>query len=114
MVFVCNPKGCAKVAGGRSVAETSGKRRMNSRTPEWVPEVLAPFQGAETPSQLDPVVFNHRLLSRSLPGCGGLRPRIVFYQLDRFVRHDDAGFVEGVLDHFAQFFAHGDVDARVV
>jgi hypothetical protein len=34
MMNFCNPQGCAKVAGGRSEAKTSGSERSIIRTPE--------------------------------------------------------------------------------
>ena len=51
-----NPKGCERVAGGRSEAKTSGSGMIGLH-PERVPafaleQHLAPFQGAE--DQLDP------------------------------------------------------------
>jgi hypothetical protein len=41
-----NPEGCEKVAGGRSVAQTSGKGATKSGTLEGC-QNLAPFQGAD-------------------------------------------------------------------
>ena len=52
----CNPEGCEKVAGGRSVAKTTGLGGRNEPHPDGVPdekgipkilfEFLAPLRGA--------------------------------------------------------------------
>ena len=66
-----NPKGCKKVAGGRSAAKTTGRRRIISRTPEGCKridllmsgETLRQWdvglQSSSTPSGCDPKI--HRV-----------------------------------------------------
>ncbi len=57
-----------KVAGGRSEAQTSGDESISFRALKGC-QSLAPFQGANGSSYRIPVVFDHRLLSRSPAGC---------------------------------------------
>ena len=55
--LVCNPKGCQKVAGGRSAAETTGTRRLANRNPKGCQKsrVLHPFRVQISSNETGPV-----------------------------------------------------------